>query len=445
MHKCDSSSLVLLKILVASTALVTACTFLGPYDYQFESTKGAVYYYLCILLLGVPLCFCGEKNQRLVKNKGLHLRRAELSAGGEKLVLFASVLSLLAALGFAVECIRLFSIEAILAGGDFRLEFGESRSSLSQYAEMIACLGPASYLVTSGLERTRSKLLIPVSLTSLVCMGLTGLLLGARWKIFLCLLIFVFSKRYSRNDRIAFPGQVKTIFRRLLMFLAIALVIYTFFVLFTVRGQLSADEQYRFYYGDMPLKPWASFLFDLTNGAVQPVYRAIDYIGQSPFVFSYLFEHYIPDRLYFGAFALRILGYLLPMIGIPFPKSSDIAGETFTGMYSGSAYGFITDFGVVLAPVIFFVVGLSFAAIERRRVFSRFSSMAFPLICGMVACSPVYYLFHVGYADYVLWWLLALYGMLSAIGAWAPGANAVGFANGARKGSRERMQAREIG
>lgn len=420
MHNCNNVYYILLKILVASTVLVTLCSFFGPYDYRFESTEGVAYYYLCVILLGIPLLFCGKKNRELVKKEGSNNANRELTAVGEKILLGASILSLLAAVVFAAECIRLFSIEAIFAGGDFRSEFGENRSTVSKYSEILSCLGPASYLIAMKLGHVKHRLLIPVALLSLFCMGLTGLLVGARWKIFLCLLIFVFAMRYGRSSTVRIPGQLKTAFRWLFISLLVVLIIYAFFVLFSVRGQLTADEQYRFYYGDMPLKPWAAFLFDATNGAVQPIFRAVDYVGQSPFVFSYLFEHYIPDRLYYGAFALRILGYILPAMGIPFPTNSTIVEETFTGMYSGSAYGFITDFGVLLAPAVMFLVGICLAAVERRRVVSRFSSMLFPLVCSIVACSPIYYLFHVGYADYVFWWFVALYGLLSMVSAWIP-------------------------
>lgn len=420
MHRNDSARFVLLKVLTVATVLVALFAFFGPYDYQFESLQGVAYYYFCLVLLGIPFLFCGEKNRIFAKKDSSQNAYGELSVKGEKLLIAASILSLLSAALFAAECIRLFSIEAILAGGDFRLEFGESRSSLSRYTEILACLGPASYLIASRLDRVECRLLMPLALLSLACMGLTGLLLGARWKVFLCLLIFVFSTHFNGASKVLLPGQLKTVLRRLFVLTMIALVIYAFFILFSVRGQLAADEQYRFYYGDMPLKPWAVFLFDSTNSAIQPVYKAIDYIGQSPFVFSYLFEHYIPEHLYYGAFALRILGYVLPMVGIPFPTHSTIVQETFTGMYSGSAYGFITDFGIVFAPIAFFVVGLCLAAVERRRTASRLSSMLFPLICSMVACSPVYYLFHVGYADYVFWWFLVLYGLLTVVGAWVP-------------------------
>lgn len=420
MRDRGSINYILLKVLILSTVLVTICAFFGPYDYHFESIEGVAYYYLCIVLLGIPLVFCGKKNRELVAKRKLRNVAGELTALGEKVLLGASILSLLAAAVFAAECIRLFSIEAILSGGDFRNEFDESRSVVSKYSEMLSCLGPASFLVTMRLGDTKHKALIPFSLLSLFGMGMTGLLLGARWKIFLCLLIFVFAVRYRKRNSVHIPGRLKTVLRWMFVLLLVALIIIAFYVLFSVRGQLAADEQYRFYYGDMPLKPWAAILFDSTDGAVQPLFRAIDYIGQSPFVFSYLFEHYNPDKLYYGAFAMRILGYVLPAVGISFPTNSAIAEETFTGMYSGSAYGFITDFGIWLAPSVIFLVGLCFAAVERRRSISRFSSMLFPLVCSMVACSPVYYLLHVGYADYVFWWFAVLYCLLSMVSAWIP-------------------------
>lgn len=411
------SNYILLKSILLSTFIVSCFAFLGPYDYQFESLWAIGYYYLCIIFLIVPLLFCGKKNKEITERNRKRLIN-ELSSAGEKFLLLAITVSIVASCCFAVECIRLFSLDAILTGGDFREEFGDFRSNFSKYAEILSCLGPASYLISVKLDIVHNKLIKPLALVSLVLMGLTGLLLGARWKMFLCVLILILSEVYKNRTDLKLAKNVKQLLRYMVIVIIVVLIVYAFMTLFSVRGLLAADEQYRFYYGDMPLKPWALNLFELSNGAVQPIYRAMDYIGQSPFVFSYIFIHEIPSQLYYGAFFARVLGYLLPLLGIPFPNNAEIAQETFTGMYSGSAYGFIVDFGVWLAPVAFFIVGLCFSAIERRIQYSRWCSMVFPLTQSVLICSPIYYLFHVGYADYIFLWFVLMFGFMSIAGMW---------------------------
>lgn len=411
---------VLLKILLVSVAGVTICCFLGPYAYKFESADGLLYYYGCLVLYAVPLCFCGKRNvavasKRENKSKTLPF---SLTVGGERIVRLAAIFAIIASVLFCVECIRLFSLDSILAGGDFRTEFGEERSSLSRYSEMIACLGPACFLIVAPCRTNNLVGTKLITQAALIAMGLTGLFLGARWKIFVCIMVLLFAIRFNGGTSEKFKGQIKVVFRWLVVAGLVIGILYAFFVLFAVRGNLSADEQWRFYPGDMPLTDSARKLYLATGGVVEPIYRAIDYIGQSPFVFSYLFVHYIPDSIYCGAFLFRILSYVLPLFGIPFPSFSRIVSETFTGMYSGSAYGLITDFGIIAAPIVFFLIGLCFAAIERHRRSSRLCSMLFPLICTMTICSPIYYLFHVGYADYILWGFFVLYAALSICKGW---------------------------
>lgn len=418
MGKSEIKNCILLKVLCVSIIVVSLCSFLGPYDYQFRSIDAIAYYYFCFLLLAIPLIFCSSKNRISVNKRGKESAFCELTIDGERTIMVAAIIAIMAALLFTLECMRLFPLDVILAGGDFRADFSESRSTISKYCEIVACLGPATYLIVSRLDNVKIKGLVPLAFFALISMGLTGLLLGARWKIFLCLLILFFSLWLSKKTGIRISGQIKSIMRLLACIVLVALVLYAFYILFSVRGTLAADEQYRFYYGDMPLKSWAYNLYSATHGAVDPIYKAIDYIGQSPYVFSYIFIHFLPDHMYYGAYAFRVLGDLFSIIGIPFPSSSEIARETFTGMYSGSAYGIITDFGVIFTPVVFLLIGLFFASIERRRIISRLASVIFPLVCGMIACSPVYYFFHVGYADYILWCLLVLYGFVSLARLW---------------------------
>lgn len=408
---------ILLKILAASVVAVSACCFLGPYDYQFRDTSGLFYYYGSLLAFAAPLCFCANKNRALVEQrKGVSVGFYAVSPFGEKILFFLCAIGILSSAVFIAECIRLFSFDSILAGNDFRLEFSESRSSLSKVSEMLACLGPAAYLVVSASEAISLRGLKAISYVALVFMGLTGLVLGARWKLFVCVLIFVFSLIVNRRG-FRFSKKAKGVLKRILLLAVVAVIFYLFWNLFSVRGSLAADEQWRFYYGDMPLKESAQLAFDASGGALKPLFGVVDYIGQAPFVFTHLFEDYIPSKLYFGAFLLRPLGSLLNLIGIDFPTSSQIANETFTGMYSGSSYGLIVDFGVGGALAAFFLIGCVFAAAERRLRTSIFVQMVFPAVCVAVACSPMYYLFQVGYIDYIFCWSLAIFLLLTFAGA----------------------------
>ena len=160
---------------------------------------------------------------------------------------------------------------------------------------------------------------------------MTGLLLGARWKLFVCLLLFIFTILLRKKDQSRKVISVKKLIASLSVILLLVLVLFAFMYLFSTRGVLPADEQYHFYLGDMSLKYGAQTIYNMTDGVIQPLYRAFDYIGQAPYVFSVLFADYMPDQAYFGSFVLRPIGEIASIIGLPFLTSSDIVADTFTG------------------------------------------------------------------------------------------------------------------
>lgn len=64
----------------------------------------------------------------------------------------------------------------------------------------------------------------------------------------------------------------------------------------------------------------------------------------------------------------------------------------------------------------FFGVGLLFAYIERRKEISSFLGSLFPLVCSVVLCSPIYYMFNVGGADYIFYAFVIIWIFLSFVG-----------------------------
>lgn len=403
---------ILLKISLISVSVVSFCCFFGPYNYAIKNDMGLIYYYFFIIVFLVPLIFCSEQNRALLKKK----YRFTLNCRGEKIIAFLSALSILASVIFFLECLSIFSIDSILAGDDLRVQFSLLRSGISKLAEIISCCGPACFLITCAFRKTIAPNTYYLSLIALFGMGMTGLLLGARWKLFVCLLLFIFTILLRKKEQSRKVISVKKLIASLSVILLLVLVLFAFMYLFSTRGVLPADEQYHFYLGDMSLKYGAQTIYNMTDGVIQPLYRAFDYIGQAPYVFSVLFADYMPDQAYFGSFVLRPIGEIASIIGLPFLTSSDIVADTFTGMYSGSAYGFIIDFGIYGAPVAAFISGCVFAAVERRRCHSGFSTIVFPLLMTMAAIMPIYYLFQAGYIDFIFCWALFSYLVLLLFG-----------------------------
>ena len=112
----------------------------------------------------------------------------------------------------------------------------------------------------------------------------------------------------------------------------------------------------------------------------------------------------------------RPLGYIFNFLGCDIPLSSDIANSTFTGAYSGTLYYLIVDYGLIGSLIVFFGAGLLFAFIERRKEMSSFFDSLFPLVCCVVLCSPIYYMFNVGGADYIFYLFAIIWILLSFVG-----------------------------
>lgn len=403
---------ILFKLLVASTAIVSLFAFLGPYEYRFQSFTGLFFYYFSIMLFAIPLVFCGRKNKELVKKRATKTKK-RLTLNGERMMLIILFISIISSAVFFEECIRVFSVDVLFEEGDYRESFSDIRTTLSKYAEMFSYLGPAGFLIVSNGGSTKLRILKPVSYIAILACGLTGLLLGARWKIFLCVLIILFA---VVNRGLFSSNKTKQWIKRLLLIFFLIVLLERFMVLFDVRGLSTANDIFRFSPGDMALTAIASDFYQITNGAINPIYKAIDYIAQAPFVFSVIFEDCFPSDLSYGAYMFRPLGYILGFLGFDVPLSDDIANSTFTGAYSGTLYYLIVDYGLFWALVIFFGVGLLFAYIERRKEISSFLGSLFPLVCSVVLCSPIYYMFNVGGADYIFYAFVIIWIFLSFVG-----------------------------
>lgn len=407
---------ILLKLLIASVGVVTIFAFFGPYNYRFADGWGLFLYYFSLLIFGIPLLFCGDRNYQLSK-KNHTLTKAVLSKTGKNILIVVLILSLLGSVVFFAECIRLFSVDVLFEEADYRLEFSVNRSMLSEFAEVFSYLGPACFLIIQSCENTQTGILKRMSYAALFACGLTGLLLGARWKIFVCAMLFFFGILFQSKNSYYF-STARVWVKRIVILIVVIAIISRIITLFEVRGLHTANELHRFFLGDMDLTPFAFSLYYETNGAINALYRFIDYVGQAPFVFSNIFELYYPDQMYLGAFMFRPIGYLLNLFGFNIPLMSDIAEATFTGMYSGTFYYLIVDFGIVGALLVFFFTGVVFAYIERHRDTSKYAKVLFPMICTVVICSPIFYLYNVGGVDWMMFWLIALLFVLFLFNGW---------------------------
>lgn len=428
----NKSASYLARLFFCTSAFVFATFILGPYRYHVYSWIGLAYYLEVNLLFMIGLASSGWHllpNRRKLKNGGVVektlVEELRLSQFAKKTLVVGLTVSIVCCLLYCFELISIVGFESIIQAGDYRSRFSEVRSPFSKFCEIGMFIGPAAFLVTSQAGFLRSRLVQITSFLGLMLPGLVTLVLGARWRIFLLLLIYLFYLVLKKRDsclgfraceksrsmlKASRAGVLRfgTTIKLVLVFVGFGLVAWVFFQLFKNRGLLSAQDMYLFFPGDMELRPLYEHLLTMSSGALAPLYKAANYIAQSPAVFSELFDAHLPENAYFGAYTFRIAGYLLPFV----PSLDRIFQDAFSGFYSGFVYGFIVDWGVLATPILAFCVGHIASKIEQCRIENAYCRIVYPLVCAMVACAPVYYFFQVGSADFILFWLMIYFGLV---------------------------------
>lgn len=403
----------LFKIFTTLTLISWLIFFLGPFEYKIYNYEGLFYHmfanFLFALSLLIPVNVSKGKNVCFdVYNAG----------GGTKLCIYLCVfLALASAVYLILEYRNIFATQFII--GDLRLLYSENRSYVSKYAEVLAFLAPALYVIIVNNIRIQSASLMRVLNLSFFVPGIASLFLGARWRIVVLCLLWYFLKQCSTEKKVLQSPEAKNILRKLcIRCLLLTLVIYIG-VLFAVRGLYTSDEKFLFEPGDMKLRETYQALYNATDGSVDFLYKISDYSCQQFAVFCKYYDQYISgiDKRYNGLYFLRTPGLILKGIGLAKTDINDAhkRGDIMGGMYSGFVYGFMVDFGLSFSLFVIFLNGILFSFIEYNSEKIRICRCLYPMVLTMVTCAPIYYFWHVGSIDVILFWFIILYVTLNLI------------------------------
>lgn len=408
---------LLVKILAVQTILIVGLIFFGPYEYKVASIDGIVYYVFnyVLLLFGLILgSYLSIKCPRssCVVNQPVSLKNRVAI----KVCTTLSLVAVVAGVVFASEVIGKFGLSSLIEGADNRVGFSMIRSNISKIAEALTFVGPACYVVANWIGYA-NRAQAAITLCALFSPGLDSLLLGARWRLTVCILIYLFGKCRNMSVKKKYIlDNIKNIRVTYLLLILLAAAIGIFFLtvvirLFSERGVYDASSLRLFSYGDMSLRPWARKALE-SMPQLDALFKASNYITQAPFVFSEVYTNPVLLSPHWGLYTFRIVGQVIETFGFPVNGLIELDETIFSGFYTGFVYGLVADFGVYLAPIAAFLIGYVFGRIEKSRSMSALSGMLFPLVCTMVTLSPFYYFFIVGQMDYILVCFFVIYSMV---------------------------------
>ena len=378
-----------IKAFYIGMAVLLFAFLLGPYQYKIESVLGVVYFFFSYLCFYFGL---KSKHIRIIKR-----RKSKIGPYTNKEEIIILVFEIIASICFIVwviDLVRNFNTN-LLFRSDLRNEFSDQRSSLSRIAEFGMSFGVSAFILANTRPVEKRTFIVKLSYVTLWYMGICYLAVGTRWRLFLAIALFLIIKKPKFNIK-------KHLFLSLIVLVSAVVILNIVYDLFQNRGLMRADQLYLFSVGDMIVKPTWQAALQKSNYSLQGLFRIFSYFGQPIPVFSYIFVHYMPKKIYFGAYMLRFLGLVFNALHIPFPVTSAIANQTFTGMYSGTVYEYIIDWSVYLTPLFLYFTGVIFCNIYKKKSENKICSCLYPITVVMCLFAPFYYIWLVGSVDYVI-------------------------------------------
>lgn len=390
----------LLKYFIISWGCVIVVFLLGPYQYSLYSKSSLLYLLLVNICMILGLC-SGD----LVKIKIKSCKQKDIL--DKNIDLCFLILEIVIIISFLYWCLwffRIVDIRAYSFGEDYRYLLSKNRNNLNRLAEFILSAGVAIYVMINAFEKEKvSSVVYKLSYLVLWIPAVSYILRGARWGVIVSLLVFLFTKIEKSNLKIA------NVNKKSIISVFVCIIVVGLFILkiFSVRAGINVGEERRlFVVGDMHLKKWASALYDVTDGAVDPIYGLAYYVGQPIPVFSKVFSDFLPSKMYYGKFLVSPFENFLKVLGIPAMKfDGDMWGG---GLYTPYVYGFIVDFGIYLTPIVIYIIGVIFAKIQKAESTNFHCKALMPILSTMILASPIYYFFHVGGISFVLMWYFGI-------------------------------------
>ena len=386
------------KIFLFSALFFAFFSFFGVYEYKIYNLTWFILFFMYELLFFLGL---SSGNIRI---RGFSCRPKShsgfyLSKIGSQILWFFCILSVLSFLYF------IYNYRIILGRfvfGRYTADaFAEGRSSLEKITLLIMQIGgDSAFLILFSDDSSKYKKLKKLSYITLFLPGIRYLLMGLRFTIATEFLVFFAVKWPYLKKKINFSKKAKRE-KQIIVIGAIILGI-AFMYLFASRSiYYTALERKAFNVGDMVMKPLWRSIYNIANGKIDFICTASDYLGESPYVFSYQSMYSFPNKIYWGQFTFRSIMQIVNNVFHVGKGYSEIVLEIASGQYSGFAYVLIADFGLIGSFFAAYLIGRLFAFIEKKRFSYSACSAIYPAIKVICFFAPVFY-FYVGRIDYAI-------------------------------------------
>ena len=406
-----SENLKLSSIFLCSALFFAFFSFFGVYEYEIYSLYWFILFFVYELIFFLGLKsgkFFRKKEDDELEYDSDSSYSFELSDNGATILLIACIISILCFVYFVFLYRSVIGSFAFGTYGSYTASsFEEGRTALEKLTLFLMQMGgEAAFLICAIDKSDKHKVLKALTHVTLFLPGLRYLLMGSRFSIAVEFLLLFFVKWPLLRAKLKFSIKARRE-RRIIILAAVVLGI-VFLYLFASRAiYYTAVERKSFNVGDMQMKTFWRELYDDTNGRIDPICTASDYLGEAPYVFSYFCKNKMPDQIYWGQFSFRSIMQIfnnLFHIGNGF---SQISGEVAGGQYAGMSWILIADFGTIGSFIFAFLFGHVFALIEEHRKRIRTCAVILPAIKVICFFAPIYY-FYVGRIDYTILFCLIL-------------------------------------
>ena len=273
---CRHTVLKIKSIFLASAFFFLFFSFFGTYEYKIYSNTWFFMFFVYELLF-----FCGlsSGNINVFKPKKRKIQNQfefSITQTGALILWIACILSLLSFLYF------LFLYRNTLGNfifGTYTADlFGEGRTKLEKITLLLMQIGgDSAFLVLSADSTNRHKRLKKLSHLTLFLPGFRYLLMGSRFMIATEFLMLFAIKMPMLKEKLKVSIKAKR--QKRIIFVSALILGIAFLYLFASRSiYYTALERQSFFPGDMKLKPFWKNLYNVTDGKIDFLCVASDYL-----------------------------------------------------------------------------------------------------------------------------------------------------------------------
>lgn len=370
---------------------------IGPYSFEIRNWTAIVYLVIAYVMwyLGIKCACVTGRQVHIDTEKDQEWKISDFSE---------YILVIIEGLNFAAAVVYgMYFLIHIIAGqsmGDFR-NLASGMPFIFKLIQAESCITIAVYIIVS-YGQVHCKLLKLMSKAGLFIPVMITMLSGARWTLFVVLIIFGIVEKTCVKDR-------KTSkFIKFLLCIAIGILLGICFLLFMVRGVSSTYTTIMPYYGEIEVKAIWQIIGNSPLG--KPIYNIFYYFTHSVPYYAQIFEQIDMSEPHFGAYMFRVIGFFFS----GFPAYNTIVKEIpcLVGSYTPFVTGYMRDFGLFGTLIVTFFMGFVMGKLYKYKRRSRVALVLQPYMLTMCVLSPLYYIWHVGSIDFMIVTAIALCAIL---------------------------------